>query len=101
MTGPGCPGEGRGWRHCHGRGGPSGGNIARLGDAGEGCIVRIKNVQADGRLTKRLCDLGLYPGMKIEVVKNDLNSPVVLKVLESKLMLGREQANDILVETIK
>jgi len=75
--------------------------MIRLGDAGEGRNVRIRNVQVDEKLTKRLCDLGLYAGMKIEVVKNDLDGPVVLKVLESKLMLGRDQANEIQVEEIK
>lgn len=75
--------------------------MIRLADAREGHNVRVKNVQADERLTKRLCDLGLYSGMKIKVVKNDFDGPVILKVLESKLMLGREQANEILVEETK
>lgn len=72
-----------------------------LGNAGEGRNVRIKNIHVEERLGKRMCDLGLYPGMKITVVKNDRNGPVVLQVLESKLMLGRDQANDIQVEELK
>jgi|AGTN01.1.fsa_nt_gi FeoA domain. len=75
--------------------------MIRLGDAGEGHTVRIRNVQTDEKLTKRLCDLGLYSGMKIDVVKNDRDGPVVLKVLDSRFMLGREQANEILVEEMK
>jgi Fe2+ transport system protein FeoA len=75
--------------------------MIRLSEAHEGRSVRIKNVRADERLNKRLCDLGLYAGMKIDVVKNDLDGPVILKVLESKLMLGREQANEITVEEIR
>jgi Fe2+ transport system protein FeoA len=73
--------------------------MIRLSDAREGHSVRIKDVRTDERLTKRLCDLGLYSGMKIEVVKNDFSGPVVFKVFESKLMLGREQADEILVES--
>jgi Fe2+ transport system protein FeoA len=75
--------------------------MIRLGDAGEGRSVRVRNVQADEKLTKRLCDLGLYSGMKIDVVKNDRDGPVVFKVLDSRFMLGREQANEIFVEEIK
>lgn len=59
-----------------------------------GTIVKI----AGGRgACKRLNELGLTPGTKIEMVNNVRNGPVMIKVKGSKLAIGRGLARKVLL----
>ena len=64
----------------------------------EGKTVTIKDIDCGRGLYKRLCDMGLYAGTRVKVIKNDVHGPVILKVLDSKLVIGRGQAHKIMVE---
>ena len=64
----------------------------------EGDEVKIHCVGCGFGLKRRLCDLGLYDGTKVQIVKNDISGPIILKVKDSKLVLGRGQALKIMVE---
>lgn len=73
-----------------------------LAEAKEGKKVKIKTILGGFRLKQRLADLSIYEGTTVEVIKNDLSGgPVLLKVLDSKIALGRGQVVKIKVETIK
>ncbi len=52
------------------------------------------------RFKNRLGDLGLYEGATIKVVKNHNTGPMVLKVLDSRVLLGRGQAHKIKVKVL-
>ncbi len=69
-----------------------------LSVAAEGEHVRIRCVDCGKGVKKRLCELGLFDGTEIEIVKNERSGPMILKVKESKLVLGRGQAEKITVE---
>lgn len=71
-----------------------------LGQAREGETVKISCVECGFGLKRRLCDMGLYDGTKAKVVKNDDRGPVVIQIFNSKLALGRGQANKITVEIL-
>ena len=59
----------------------------------EGQKVKIKKIMAGLKFKKRLADLGLYEGTIVKVVRNDISGgPILLKVLDSKIALGRGQA---------
>jgi Fe2+ transport system protein FeoA len=58
---------------------------------------KITAIDAGACLKKRLNDLGLYLGAKIEVVKNDGGGPLIVKILNSKIALGRGQCQKISV----
>ena len=60
--------------------------------------VIIKEILGGFELKKRLSDLGIYEGVKIEVVKNDFSGPVIVGILDSKIILGRGEAYKIRVE---
>lgn len=63
--------------------------------------VRIETVQCRWRMfRRRLCDLGLFDGTEVEIVKNDRFGPIILKIFESKIALGRGQARKIYGERI-
>lgn len=64
----------------------------------EGRSVRIKRILSGWTFRKRLNDLGLYEGAMIKVIKNSFVGPVLIKVLDSRLILGRGEANKIMVE---
>lgn len=64
----------------------------------EGKKVKVKRIVNGRRLNKRLNDLGIYEGTDVKVVKNDNCGPIILKVLDSKLAIGRGMAHKIIVE---
>lgn len=72
-----------------------------LAMAREGEEVLVHNVDCGIGLKKRLSDLGLYDNTKIKILKNDISGPVIVIVKDSKLVIGRGQANKILVEGIE
>ena len=56
----------------------------------------IQQIQAGGYASKRLYEMGLYPGAKITVVKNDIG-PLVLSYAGNRMALGRGLAQKIFV----
>jgi len=62
--------------------------------------VRISSISGGRGLRQRLCNLGLYEGATIEVVRNDSSGPIISKVLDSRIVMGRGQAHKIMVEII-
>ena len=50
------------------------------------------------KFKNRLCDLGIYEGATVKVLKNDGSGPIILKVLDSKILLGKGQAQKVQVE---
>jgi len=62
--------------------------------------VRISSISGGRGLRQRLCDLGLYEGATIEVVRNDISGPILLKVLDSRIVIGRGQAHKIMIDIV-
>lgn len=71
-----------------------------LSSAKQGQKVKVNCVECSSSLKSRLCDLGLYDGTIVTVTKNDHSGPVVLKILESQIAIGRGQAKNIMVENV-
>ncbi|OQX20910.1 MAG: hypothetical protein BWK75_04330 [Candidatus Altiarchaeales archaeon A3] len=71
-----------------------------LSMASEGERIKIKRIDADCGLQRRLHDLGFVENAVIEVISNQFSGPIILKVLESRVVLGRGQANKIYVENV-
>ena len=67
----------------------------------KGKVVKIDCVECGHGLQKRLCSFGLCNGTKVRVMKNDKRGPVILKVMDSKMVIGRGQAEKILVDDEK
>tara|TARA_B100000315_G_C14243808_1_gene436517 strand:+ start:396 stop:626 length:231 start_codon:yes stop_codon:yes gene_type:complete len=60
--------------------------------------VKILDVHCGKDFSRRLSDLGLFNGAEVEIVKNDNFGPIIIKILNSKLALGRGEANKIYVK---
>ena len=82
-----------------GRSSISGGYMP-LSMASEGEKVKIKRIDAGHGLRKRLHDLGFVENAVVEVIRNQFSGPMILKVLDSRVVLGRGQGHKIFVENV-
>lgn len=71
-----------------------------LVDFKENDKVKIECVDCGESFKKRLIDLGLFDSAEIEIIKNDEFGPLILKIFNSKIALGRGQAEKIYGEKI-
>lgn len=69
-------------------------------DFKEGDKVKIEVIGFGMNFRRRLIDLGLFDGAEVEILKNDRFGPLILKVFNSKIALGRGQAAKIYGEKI-
>ncbi len=63
-----------------------------------GETVRLMEIRGGRRMRKRLADLGLTIGMTLDVMKTDRHGPMILRVKDSRLVIGRGMAHHILVK---
>ena len=66
----------------------------------EGDRIKVKCVECGMNFRRRLIDLGLFDGAEVEIIKNDRFGPLILKIFNSKIALGRGQAAKIYGEKI-
>jgi ferrous iron transport protein A len=61
--------------------------------------VRLKHIDAGRRLTHRLMELGLTPGVNLTIVQ-DSGGPLLVSVRDSRVALGRGMAHKVRVELL-
>ncbi len=77
--------------------GPSGpAAVIPLSKAPAGQELRLVKIQAGRKLTHRLAELGLTPGVKLRVVQKN-GGPLLISVRGSRIALGRGIAHKLLV----
>lgn len=67
--------------------------------ANVGTKLKIIDICGGKRAIERLMAMGISPGIKINLLKND-GGPLLIKVGESRIALGFRLANKIMVEEI-
>lgn len=75
-------------------------NLLHLWEIESGQIAILKKIIGGQEIRQRLTAMGLLPGQIVMVVRNGHPGPLVVKVKESKIVLGREMAQKIKVEKI-
>lgn len=60
--------------------------------------VNVRRVNCGSNFKRRLSELGLFRGAEIEIVKNDYWGPLIIKIFDSKIALGRGEAIKIYAE---
>ncbi len=63
----------------------------------EGSEVTVARIAGGGECTRRLSELGIVPGAKVQVVQNG-GGPVLLKVGESRFAIGQGMALKVMVD---
>lgn len=69
-------------------------------DFSTGDRVRIIAMECGQIFRRRLAELGIFGGAEIEIVKNDKYSPLLVKIFDSKIVLGQGEAKKIYGEKI-
>jgi len=69
-----------------------------LAMAAENENLKIVQVWHGGKFKKKLSEMGLYRDSQIKVIKNDIPGPLIVDVKGSRLIIGRGQAQKIMVE---
>ncbi|MCL2701762.1 MAG: ferrous iron transport protein A [Phycisphaerae bacterium] len=68
-----------------------------LAQALTGQALVVSAIRDDRRVQHRLAELGMRPGVRIKVVSHDMGGPFIIAIGDSRLALGRETAESIVV----
>lgn len=71
-----------------------------LSEISSGKIVGILKIEGGMELRARLAAMGINVGQKLSIISNGHPGPFVLRVKDSKMVLGRGMANKIVVSEI-
>ncbi|MCT8976783.1 ferrous iron transport protein A [Clostridium sp. CX1] len=70
-----------------------------LNSIGIGRYAEVSNVEGGELMGKKLMEMGVNKGAVIEVVRNDAG-PLIIRVGESRLVLGRGMAQKVMVREV-
>jgi ferrous iron transport protein A len=71
-----------------------------LAEMDTGARVFFRGVNAGRTLSSRLAALGLVDGAQLEVLQNSGRGPVLVRVHNTRVALGHDEAMKVLVEEI-
>ena len=60
----------------------------------------ISSIEGDARFMSRITSIGLTPGCKVNVVKNDKNRPMLVYSRDTMIALNRNECRGIEVEEV-
>ena len=63
-----------------------------------GSVAHVAQIEGNVRLATRLASIGLVPGSRLEVVRNDSRRPVLVYERDTQVAINREEAAHIHVE---
>ena len=69
-----------------------------LANVDQGKEVTLNHINGGHGIRSKLHSMGLMPGTAVTVISRGLGGPVVLRVNDSRLAIGRGMAQKIIVE---
>ena len=75
-------------------------NCRNLGGVRGGESAQIIGMQGGHQFLSRLASLGFTPGARLKMVQNYGHGPLIVKLRDTRVALGRGEAETILVETV-
>lgn len=73
-------------------------NPTSLSSLANGSFALVTEVVANGLIRRRLLDLGLVPGTKVEVIRRSpVGDPIAFGIRGTVIALRKEVANNVLV----
>jgi ferrous iron transport protein A len=74
--------------------------IMSLSEVKENREAIISSIEGDTRFMSRITSIGLTPGCKVNVVKNDKNRPILVYSRDTMIALNRNECKGIMVEEV-
>ena len=71
-----------------------------LGSVRNGESVRIRKMDGGHQFLSRLASLGFTPGVQLEVIQNYGHGPIIVRLRDTRVALGRGEAEKILVDKV-
>lgn len=71
-----------------------------LSEVKENGEALVSDVNGDTRFMSRITSIGLTPGCKVKVVKNDKNRPLLVYTRDTMIALNRNECKGITVEEV-
>jgi len=72
-----------------------------LNEVRENTDAIIKELKGDARFISRITSIGLTPGCRVSIIKNDKNRPVLLYSRDTMIAVNRRECAGILVSEVK
>ncbi len=72
----------------------------KLGEIGENRSAVVASLNGDSRFIGRITSIGLTPGCKLTVVKNDKNRPILVYSRDTMIALNRKECEGIEVTEV-
>jgi len=69
----------------------------RLSDSLSGSVVRVEKFSGGEKLRDKLLSMGLLPGKEIEVLSARKNGPVIVKINDTRIVIGHGMASKIVI----
>ena len=76
------------------------GDIMSLSDLKPNTEAIISGINGDARFISRITSIGLTPGCRVTVIKNDKNRPVLMYSRDTMIAVNRRECADIRVSEI-
>lgn len=73
----------------------------KLGELKENTEAVVSGISGDQRFIVRITSIGLTPGCRISVVKNDKNRPVLLYSRDTMIAVNRRECEGIEVTEVR
>jgi Fe2+ transport system protein FeoA len=73
----------------------------KLTDSVSGSVVRINKITGGEKLRDKLLSMGLLPGKDIEVLSVRQNGPVIVKINDTRIVIGHGMASRIMILKLK
>ena len=75
-------------------------SIITVDDLPPGGFGIVKQINADDTIKQRLMDMGIFEGVKVQMVRPaPLGDPIQVKVLNTLIALRRNEARSLIIET--
>ncbi len=73
----------------------------KLGELKENTEAVVSGISGDQRFIGRITSIGLTPGCRVSVVKNDRNRPVLLYSRDTMIAVNRKECDGIEVTEVR
>lgn len=78
----------------------AGGRKMCLSELEENRSAVVTNVEGDSRFISRITSIGLTPGCRVKVMKNDKNRPMLVYSRDTMIALNKKECQGVMVEEV-